>query len=88
MPVQQASHAGVILFFIALYCSKGSIIALTARFASPGRHILTNYVLLGFTALLGVATLLELNVNCGQNETFFWHIEINPQRCPGEVRVR
>jgi hypothetical protein len=80
--LNNVSQAGTILFFLTLYASKGAAIALMSRFAS-GRHILAVYLTFGFTILLGIISVLLLNIDCGWTD-FFWHIERDPGSCPSQ----
>ena len=83
--LNRSSRVGVVLFVLTLYASKAASIALTSRFAKQKRHIATIYAVLGFTTLLGVATLFELNIDCGLTGRFYWRIMRDSEQCPNQV---
>ena len=82
----QVSRAGVVLFFLTLYCSKGAAIALTYRFAPLRRHKITVFAAFGFTLLLGLVSVLVLNVSCGLTGALYWHIARDSSHCQNQVR--
>lgn len=81
----QANRAGVILFFLTLYTSKAAGVALLYRFTLLRRHKLTIYISIAFLLLLGIVSILLLNIDCGLTGTLYWHISRHPSQCTSQV---
>lgn len=81
------NRAGVILFFLTLYTSKGAAIALHYRFASLRRHKLTVLISLGFVALLGFVSVLLLNISCDRTGVLYWHMSRTSTQCQNQVSL-
>ena len=78
----QANRAGVIHIFQTLYTSKA---ALLYRFTLLRRHKLTIYISIAFLLLLGIVSILLLNIDCGLTGTLYWHISRHPSQCTSQV---
>lgn len=75
----------MILFFLTLYTSKGAAVAFHYRFASSRRQKLTVAISGGVMVLLGLISVLMLNLSCDLTGTLYWHISRKSTQCQNQV---
>ncbi|MCJ1231161.1 hypothetical protein MMC12_007837 [Toensbergia leucococca] len=82
--LNNASFAGVILFLLTLYASKCGAIALTSRFAQPGRHTMAVYCVFGLCIVLGLASVMEVTIGCGVTSAYYWDLSAKAGHCSSQ----
>ncbi|EME50003.1 hypothetical protein DOTSEDRAFT_50149 [Dothistroma septosporum NZE10] len=83
-PLNQASIASVVMFFIALYLSKCAMLAFLSRITKTHAQILLYHTLNSIVALLGVLSIVVVLAGCAAGSGYYWAFSQNATTCPSQ----
>ncbi|SMQ46407.1 unnamed protein product [Zymoseptoria tritici ST99CH_3D7] len=82
--LNQATTAGIVLFFLALYLSKCAMLSFLVRITKTPSQILTYRICAGVVGLFGILSIVISTAGCPARpaSSYYWAFRENAGRCP------
>ena len=91
LTLYQASIAGIVTYIISLYLSKCSMISFLGRITktkTPDTRMPLYHICNAMTAVIGVASLLTVTIDCASVSGYYWAFHSNRfLTCPSQVSL-
>ncbi|CAK4031654.1 Hypothetical predicted protein [Lecanosticta acicola] len=82
--LDQASLAGIILFFAALYLSKCAMLAFLRRITKTRSQVLLYHICTGAVGALGLLSMIIATAGCPTESGYYWAFHWNASSCPSQ----
>ncbi|KAF2724449.1 hypothetical protein K431DRAFT_318224 [Polychaeton citri CBS 116435] len=82
--IDQATLAAVVTFAFTLYLSKCAVLTFLARITKQRRRVQLYHICNGIVAVIGLASIFMLTVDCPSDSDFYWAFYKNRGSCPSQ----
>lgn len=83
----QASMAGIVTYVVSLYLSKCAMISFLGRITKTHSRFSLYHACNAMTAMIGVASLLTVTIDCPSDSDYYWAFHSNTLTCPSQVSL-